>query len=148
MCILRHLNKRHENPKYLQICKAILRRVKIKVTFTIAFRKSLTSWSDSRVFKTIGAKSRNIKELAVHSIIYFHTMAWRETRREMHERREDRIKSSRPIPSMVWCGGVAHVDRKRRLPRIAEIHVEAGGQSDLVGKRSRCDSTPWRTSEP
>lgn len=24
---------------------------------------------------------------------------------------------------------------------LAEMHVEAGGQSDLVGKRSRCDST-------
>lgn len=44
-------------------------------------------------------------------------------------------------PVRAWCGGVAHVDRKRRLPRIAEMHVEAGGQSDLVGKRSRCDST-------
>lgn len=50
-------------------------------------------------------------------------------KRERERRREDRIKLSRPIPSAVRRGGVEHVDRKRRLPRIAEIHVEAGGKA-------------------
>lgn len=53
----------------------------------------------------------------------------------------DRIKSSRPIPSGRGVVALRMSIVGWRLPKIAEMHVEAGGQSDLVGKRSRCDST-------
>jgi len=70
---------------------------------------------------------------------YFHTAV----QGEMYGRKKDResCKIIATNPVQAWCSGVAHVDRERRLPKIAEMHVEAGGQSDLVGKRSRCDST-------
>lgn len=88
--------------------------------------------------KTIGAKSWNIKELAARLITFI------RRREERYTRKKEKRGSCKIIatnPDRAWCSGVAHVDRERRLPRIAEMHVEAGGQSDLVGKRSRCDST-------
>lgn len=76
---------------------------------------------------------------AFNHILSYDGMARNAGRDAQDERGSYKIIATNPVQA--WCGGVAHVDRKRRLPRIAEMHVEAGGQSDLVGKRSRCDST-------
>lgn len=99
----------------------------------------------SPLLKTIGAKLRNIKELAARLITFIR----RCEEICMGERDEDRVKSSRPIPS--GRGVVAlHTSTAsgdyRGSPRCT---WRLGGKAISWEKGAGVTRpTPWRTSEP